>query len=330
MRNEAAARAAAAARLLGFAAGMLGAAAMACAQAYPQRPVRIINTTAAGGPAEMVARVLGQKLTETWGQQVVVDTRAGAAGTIGAEIVARATPDGYTLLLGSGATMVIAPLVQKSVAYDPLRDFAAVSMVVTSPFGLVVHPSLGAKTVPELIAVAKAKPGQLNFGSAGVGSTAHLGGEQLKMLAGIDMRHVAYKGAVPAVADIVAGHIQVLFGSMATALPHAKAGRLNLLATGGASRSALSPETPALTELFPGFEVVTWYSVAAPAKTPPRIVKQLNGEIARALASADTVAKLSALGHVPHASTPEAMHAYMRSEIAKFDKIVKAAGVRPE
>jgi tripartite-type tricarboxylate transporter receptor subunit TctC len=297
-------------------------------QAYPTRPIRIINTVAAGGPAELVARVIGQKLTEAWGQQIVVDTRPGAAGTIGAEIVARATPDGYTLLLGSGATMVIAPLVQKDVPYDPLRDFAPVSMVVTSPFALVVHPSLGTKTLSELVAAAKAKPGQLNYGSAGVGSTAHLGGEQLKMLTGIDIRHVPYKGAVPAVADLVAGQIHILFNSMASALPHAKAGRVHLLAVGGASRSPLVPEVPTLTETWPGYEVVTWYSIVAPAKTPRTLVLRLNGEIARALSSADTIARLTAAGHTPAPGTPEAMLDYTRREISKFEKLIKAAGVR--
>ena len=314
--------------LITSAVALLTHAAGGWAQAYPQKPIRIINTSAAGGPAELVARTLGQKFTEAWGQQVVVDTRAGAAGTIGAEIVARAAPDGYTLLLGSGATMVIAPLVQKGISYDPIRDFAAVSMVVLSPFALVVHPSVGAKSVDELVTAAKAKPGQFNFGSAGMGSTAHLGGEQLKMLTGIDIRHVAYKGAVPAVADLVAGQIHLLFNSLGTALPHAKSGRLNLLARGGPKRSPLLPDTPTLTETWPGFEVVTWYSIAAPAKTPRTLVMQLNGEIAKALASADTIARLTAGGHTPAPGTPEAMLEYTRSEITKFDKIIKAAGVR--
>lgn len=218
---------------------------------YPNKPIRIINTTSAGGPAELIARIVGQKLTEQWGQQVVIDTRAGAAGTIGAEIVARAAPDGYTLLLGSGASMVIAPLVVKTVPYDPIRDFAQVSMVAISPFALVVHPSVGAKSVADLVAAAKAKPGQFNFGSTGVGSTSHLGGEQLKMLTGIDIRHVAYKGAVPAIADLVGGQIQILFNSMASALPQAKAGRLTLLATCGLTRSPLTPDTPVLAETWP-------------------------------------------------------------------------------
>jgi tripartite-type tricarboxylate transporter receptor subunit TctC len=309
---------------------VLGALAMpqAAAQDYPSRPIRMINTTTAGGPAELVARLIGQKLTEAWGQQVVVDTRTGAAGMIGGELVARASPDGYTLLLGSGASMVVAPLVHKAAPYHPLRDFAHVSMAVISPFALVAHPSVGAKTLPELVAAAKARPGAFNFGSTGTGSTSHLGGEQLRMLAGIDIRHVPYKGAVPAVADLVAGQIHVLFNSMATALPHVKTGRLSLVANGGAKRSPLIPDTPTLAETYPGFEVVTWYSVAAPAKTPRSIVRKLNAGIGSALASPDTLARLATLGHEPHPSTPEAMFEYTRSEMEKWSRIIKAVGVK--
>lgn len=298
------------------------------ARAYPVKPLRVVSTVTAGGPAELVARIVGQKLTEQWGQQVVIDTRAGAAGTIGAEIVARAVPDGYTLLLGSGANMVIAPLVLKTIAYDPIRDFAQVSMVAISPFALVVHPSLGAKSVADLVATARAKPGVFNFGSTGVGSTSHLGGEQLKMLTGIDIRHVAYKGAVPAVADLVGGQIHILFNSMASALPQVKAGRLTLLATCGLTRSPLTPDTPILAETWPGFEVVTWYSIVGPAKMPRPLVMKLNEGLRKALEHPDTIARFHASGNTPAPSTPEAMVEYTRSEMAKFTKIIKAAGVR--
>ena len=200
----------------------------------------------------MTARLVGQKFTDAWGQQVVVDSRTGAGGTIGAEMVAHAAPDGYTLLLGSGSSMVIAPQLQNRVGYDPLRDFTPVSIVVLAPFVLVAHTSVPAKTLAEFIAAAKANPGRYNFGSAGTGSTAHLGAEQLKMVAGIDMQHVPYKGALPAAADLAAGQIQVLFNSMATALPHVNAGRINLLATGATARSPLIPNTPTIAETLSG------------------------------------------------------------------------------
>jgi tripartite-type tricarboxylate transporter receptor subunit TctC len=309
----------------------LFALATTCAaQTYPVKPIRIINTTTAGGPAELTARLIGQKFTDAWGQQVVVDSRTGAGGTIGAEMVAHAAPDGYTLLLGSGSSMVIAPQLQKRVGYEPLRDFAPVSIVVMAPFVLVTHPSLPAKSLSELIAAAKANPGRYNFGSAGTGSTAHLGAEQLKMLAGIDIRHIPYKGALPAAADLAAGQIQILFNSMATALPHVNAGRINLLATGATARSPLIPNTPTLAETYPGFEVVTWYGIVAPAKTPRALVLKLSGEIARAAASPDLIARFSGLGLDPNPCTPEQMSAYLKSEIDKWGKVIRVAGVKAE
>jgi tripartite-type tricarboxylate transporter receptor subunit TctC len=299
-------------------------ASLCVAQLYPNKPIRIINTTAAGGPAELVARMVGQKLTDAWGQQVVIDTRAGAGGIIGAELAARAAPDGYTLLLGSGATMVFAPLLQPSIRYDPIKDFAHVSMVVLSPFALVTHPAVGAKSVSELITLAKAKPGYFNFGTLGTGSTSHLGVELLRMRSGIDVQQVAYKGGVPAVTALVAGEIHLLFNSLATALPHVKSGRLTLLATAGPKRSALTPDTPIVAETYPGLEVVTWYSILAPAKTPRALVLKLNAEIVRALESRDMIDRLITQGHDPHPSTPEQMRDYTQRELDKWGKILKA------
>ena len=313
-----------------YALALCGVATTCAAQPYPAKPIRIINTTTAGGPAELTARLVGQKFTDAWGQQVVVDSRTGAGGTIGAEMVAHPAPDGYTLLLGSGSSMVIAPQLQKRVGYEPLRDFTPVSIVVLAPFVLVAHTSVPAKTLAEFIAAAKANPGRYNFGSAGTGSTAHLGAEQLKMVAGIDMRHVPYKGALPAAADLAAGQIQVLFNSMATALPHVNAGRINLLATGATTRSPLIPNTPTIAETYPGFEVVTWYGIVAPAKTPRSLVLKLNGQIARAVASPDLIARFSGLGLDPHPGTPEEMGAYLKSEIAKWGKVIREAGVKAE
>lgn len=305
-------------------------AGFCAAQPYPNKPIRIINTTAAGGPAELIARMVGQKLTEAMGQQVVIDSRPGAGGIIGAEMAARAAPDGYTLLLGSGATMVFAPLLQPAIRYDPIRDFAHVSMVVLSPFVLVAHPSVGAKTVSELVTIAKAKPGYFNFGTLGTGSTSHLGAELLKMRAGIDFQQVSYKGGAPAAAALVAGEVHLLFNSAATALPHVKTGRLTLLATAGPKRSPLVPDTPTISETYPGVEVVTWYSILAPAKTPRAIVLKLNAEIARALESRDMIERLVMQGHEPHPSTPEQMRDYTQRELAKWGKIIKAAGVKTD
>ena len=315
----------------GFGMIALFALASNCtAQSYPNKPIRIVNTVAAGGPAELVARLVGQKFTEAWGQQVVVDSRGGAAGIIGAETVARAAPDGYTLLLGSSATMVFASLLRRTTPYDSLRDFAHVGMVVTSPMLLVAHPSVTARNLNEFVALAKAKPGFFNFGSLGTGSTAHLGGEQLKMHAGIDLQHIAYKGGMPAVTALVAGEVHVLFNSTATALPHVKSGRLKLLATGGTKRSPVIPDTPTVAESFPGFEVITWYGIVAPAKTPRAIVLKLNAEISRALASQDMIERLVAQGHEPNPGTPENMRDYMQRELGKWGKIIKAIGIKPD
>lgn len=303
-------------------------ASLCAAQPYPNKPIRIINTTSAGGPAELVARLVGQKLTDAWGQQVVIDTRPGAGGIIGAEMAARAAPDGYTLLLGSGATMVFAPLLQPAIRYDPIKDFAHVSMLVLSPFVLVAHPAVAAKNVSELVALAKAKPRFFNFGMLGTGSTSHLGIELLRIRSGIDVQQVSYKGAVPAVAALVAGEVHLLFNSLATALPHVKSGRLTLLATGGPKRSPLIPDTPTVSETYPGVEVVTWYSILAPSKTPRDIVLKLNAEISRALASRDLTERLVLQGHEPHPSTPEQMREYTQREIEKWGKIIRTAGIK--
>ena len=314
----------------GGAVALFALASMCAAQSYPTKPIRIVHTVTAGGPAELIVRMVGQKLTEAWGQQVVVDSRPGAAGIIGMEIVARAAPDGYTLLLGSSMNMVFAPLLRRTIPYDPIRDFASVSMVVVSPFALVAHPSVAARSVNEFVALAKAKPGFFNFGSLGVGSTAHLGGEVLKMRAGIDIQQVAYKGAVPAVSALVAGEVHILFNSMGSALPQVKAGRLKLLATGGMKRSPLTPDTPTVSETFPGFEVVSSYGIVAPAKTPRAIVLKLNAEITRGLASQDMIERLVAQGHDPHPSTPEDMRGYTQDQLAKWGKIIKTIGIKTD
>ncbi len=298
------------------------------AQPYPNKPIRIINTVAAGGPAELVARIVGQRLTEAWSQPVIVDSRPGAGGIIGAEIAAQAAPDGYTLLLGSGATMVFAPLLQPAIRYDPIKDFAHVSMIVLSPFLLVAHPSVAAKSVSDFVALAKAKPRQFNFGMLGIGSTAHLGIELMRAKTGIEVLQIPYKGGLPAVTALVAGEIHVLFNSLGSSLPHVKSGRLALLATAGPRRSPLIPDTPTVSETYPGVEVVSWYSVLAPARTPPNIVLKLNAEIRRALSDKEVTERLVLQGHEPHPSTPAQMREYLRNELETWGKVIRTAGIK--
>src|SRR5690606_29021140 len=247
----------------------------AAAQEYPTRPIRLIVPYPAGGPTDFVGRTVAQKMSESLGQQVVVDNRPGAAAMIGHDLGAKATPDGYTLLFATGGGMAIAPLVAPAPLYDAAKDFAAISMLVISPQILVAHPSFPASNVKELIAAAKAKPGAYNFASVGTGSPNHLGGELIKTMAGIDIVHVPYKGTAPAITDLVAGHTQFMFNSMPSVLGLVKAGKLKILATGGTKRSPVIPDVPAVAETLPGFEVVTWYGIAGPAKLPREIVARL-------------------------------------------------------
>ena len=253
------------------------------AQPYPTRPVRLVIPYPPGGPTDFVGRLVGQKLSALIGQQVVVDNRPGAGTIIGSEIVARAAPDGYTLLFGTGGGTFLAPLMLAKVPYDPHRDFAPVAMLVQSPQVLVVHPSVAAKSVGELVALAKAKPGVLNFASVGTGTSPHLGGELFQALSGTKLVHVPYKGTAPAMTDLISGQVQVMFTSMPTVLAHVKAGRLRLLGTGGTRRSAVIPDTPPVAETVPGFELITWYGVFAPVRTPAAIIKKLNADIATVL-----------------------------------------------
>jgi tripartite-type tricarboxylate transporter receptor subunit TctC len=306
------------------------APACAMAQAYPTKPIRFIVTYPPGGPTDFVARAVGQRLADAWGQQVVIDNRGGAAGIIGSELAARAAPDGHTIVLATGAGMVIAPLVVAKVPYDPLRDFAAVSMVTVSPQVIVAHPSVTANTVKELIALAKAKPGAINFASVGTGSPNHLGGELLKATAQIDIVHVPYKGTSPAMTDLIAGQVQFMFSSMPTVLAHVKSGRLKLIATGGLKRSPAIADTPTVAETLPGFEVVTWYGVSGPAKMPRAIVDKMNQEIVKIVASAELRDRFLAQGLEPQSSSPEEMLDYTRREIEKWRRIVKLAGVTPQ
>jgi len=303
----------------------------ACAQPYPTKPVRLVVTYTAGGPADIAARALAQKLAEMWGQQVVVDNRAGAGGIIGTELVAKAAPDGYTLLHGTAAGLIINPLLVKKLPYDTFRDFAPVSMVVIVPQLLVTHPALPATTLKELIALAKARPGALNYASVGIGSPNHLGMELLKSMAGIDMVHVPYKGATPAMADLIAGQVQLAFDGMASVLPQIASGKLKAIAIGSARRSPAAPDVPTVAEAgLTGFEYVAWNGNFAPAGTPPALVGRLSADIRKALAAPDVVQRLASLGSEPGGSTPTQFAAYVKEDYARWARVVQAVGLKAE
>ena len=300
------------------------------AQPYPARPIRLVIPYPAGGPTDFTGRAVAQKISQYLGQQVVVDNRPGAGTIIGSEVVARAAPDGYTILFGTGGGTFLAPLMIPKVPYDPLRDFAPVAMLVKSPQVLVVHPSVPATTVNELIALAKAKPGALNFASVGTGTSPHLGGELLQSLTGTKIVHVPYKGTAPAMTDLISGQVQMMFSSMPTILAHVKAGRLRLIGTGGTKRSAVIPDTPAISEFVPGFELITWYGIFAPARTPPSIVRRLNSEIGKALTDAETRDRLASQGLEPTLMTPEELKRYTEQDTSRWARLIKAAGIKAQ
>ena len=319
----------------GFALGLfVGALAWlpnAGAQEYPTKPIRLVITYPPGGNTDLVGRALALKLGEFMGQQVVVDNRGGAGGVLGSMITAQSAPDGYTIMLGTSAGMVINPLLSRKLTYDPVKDFAPVSMVVIVPQLLVINPQLPVKNVRELIAFAKAKPGYLNAGSSGVGTPNHFGTELLKWLAGVDIVHVPYKGGAPALTDLLGGQIQMAFSSVPAVLPHIKAGRLVALGVGSAKRSPALPNIPTIAEAgVPGYEYTTWYGIFAPAKTPRTLIARLNAEIVKAMETPDIKDRFTALGGDPDPGTPEELRAYMANESAKWAKIIKAANIRVE
>jgi len=310
---------------------VLGLAAQAViAQPYPSKPIRLIVPYPPGGPTDFVGRLVGQKLSQRVGQQVVVDNRPGAGTIIGSELVARATPDGYTLLFGTGGGTFLTPLMLPNVPFDPLRDFAPVAMLVMSPQVLVTHPSVAAGSVKELVALAKAKPGALNFASVGTGTAPHLGGELFQALTGTRLVHVPYKGTGPAMTDLMAGQVHLMFTSMPSVLAHVTAGRLRLLGTGGTKRSANIPDTPLIAETVPGFELITWYGIFAPARTPDVIVKRLNAEIAKVLADAEVHAKFGAQGLEIITMTPVELKRHTEQETIRWTRLVKTAGIKAE
>ena len=313
-----------------FAVLALCGCSSAFAQSYPTKPIRMIVAYPPGGGTDIVGRMMAQKMSEDFAQTVVIDNRGGAAGSIGSEIAAKSAPDGYTILMGNVAPNAINVSLYAKLGYDPVRDFEPVSLVASTPNILVVHPTLAVKTVSDLIALAKAKPGTLNYPSAGLGSSSHLAGELLDSIAGVKMVHIPYKGGGPALTDLLGGQMQLMFATMPAAMPHVRSGKLRAVAVTSAKRSQAMPELPTIGETLKGYEASTWYGVLAPARTPRPIVTKLYGEIVKILGVAETRDKLLLQGFEPVGGTPAEFGAYIKSEIEKWGKVVKAAGIRAE
>ena len=310
---------------------LAGSTVLAGAQTtYPTRPVRLIVPSSPGGGTDISARILAPQLTQFLGQQVIVENRPGAGTMIGAEAVARAAPDGYTLLMGI-STLAINPAMYKKVTYDALKDFAPISQAVSLSNVLVIHPSLPARNVKEFVAFVKARPGQINFASAGVGTSPHLSMELLLVLAKLNMVHVPYKGSGPGVSDLIAGHVPAMMPNMLSAQPHIKTGRLRALGVTGTKRAPGAEDIPTIAEAgVPGYEAVQWYGVLAPAATPRDIITKLHTGVVRALQNPDVRQRLLNDGAEPVGSSPEEFAAYLRSETTKWAQVIKAAGIKPE
>jgi len=303
----------------------------AWAQGYPSKPIRLIVPWPPTGTVDILGRTLGQKMSENMGQNLVVDNRAGANGMIGSEIAAKAPPDGYTLVVENITGHAINATLQKKMAFDTQRDFVHVSLLGSVPDGIVSLPSLPAKNVQELVALAKAQPGKLTYASFGVGSTAHLAGELFKIMAGVDMLHIPYKGGQPAIADLLAGQVSVYIPVLPSVVALTKAGRLRLLAVTGAKRSSAMPDVPTVAESgLPGFEASNWFGLMAPAGTPPEITARLNAEAHKALQAPEVREKLASLGFEIQASTPQEFSSLLRAETDKWAKVLKASGARLE
>jgi tripartite-type tricarboxylate transporter receptor subunit TctC len=302
----------------------------AWAQPYPAKSVRLIVPWAPGGTTDILGRILAQKMSEKWGQPVLVDNRGGAAGNIGTEAMVRATADGYTLLLGTMSTHAMNQFLYSGMSFDPVKDLAPISLVANVATVLVVHPSLPANNVSELVALARAKPGKLNFASGGVASFNQLCAELLKMTAKIDIVHIPYKGGGPAVADLVAGKVDMLFTGAPVTIPHIKAGRLKLLAVTDSKRAAALPETPTVGETLPGFEFNNWYGIMAPAGTPRLVIDFVNAEILRVLTLPEVRERFAGLGADPTPGTPEKFGAVMAADAEKWGRVIRQSGVRAD
>ena len=314
-----------------IAALLCASSSYAVAQNYPSRTARMIVPWTAGGTADLMARIASQKFSESFGQQFVVDNRPGAGGLIGTDQVAKAAPDGYTLLLATTAPNSVAPSLYAKLPFDPVKDFASISLMATTCYVLSVHPSMPVSNARQLVALAKSRPGQLTFSSPGSGTPNHLSGEMLKMLTGIDMQHVPFKGSAQAISDVIGGQIALSFENIVVASPFVKNGRLKALAVTSAKRANALPSVPTMAESgVAGFEAVGWFGVVAPAAIPKDILAKLNTEMARMLASPDVKERISSLCAEVVSTTPEGMEQFNQAQIALWGKVVKASGARAE
>ncbi len=318
-------------QMFGIACCVLAASAPdVLAQVYPAKPVRMIAASSPGSAVDIVARIVAQKLGEQLGQQVVIDNRAGAGGNLGAELAAKAAPDGYTLFMGTPAHAINTGLYRK-LNYDLTRDFTPVSQVTSGQYVVIVHPSLPVKSIKELIALARAKPGQLNYASAGSGNATHLAGELFSSATRVKLVHVPYKGSGPALTDVVGGQVQLMFCNLTAALPQVKTGRVRALAVTGKSRATAAPELPTMVEAgVPGYTVTSWFGVLVPAATPRELVMRLNADLARTMSAPDIRDRLAGEGAEPTTGTPEQFAAFIRTEITQWTKVIKDAGIVPE
>ena len=299
-------------------------------QAFPTRPVKIIVAFPPGGGTDIVARVLGQKLSEGWGQLVVVENRAGAAGIIGTELAAKSPADGYTLFMGTLGNLAVNQHLYPKMTVDPQKDFAPLTQVVAVNFVMVAHPSLAANGVPELIALATARPGQINYASSGAGGAPHLAAELFQNMANVKMVHVAYKGSGPSFNDLLAGQVSLTCDSLVQALPYVRAGRLKALAVLGAKRTPLLPDVPTVAEAVPGFELTNWFGLVVPVGTPPERIAKLYADVAKALPQKEVGEKFTEMGADPVGSTPEQFGAFMKAESAKWARLIREANIRAE
>lgn len=297
------------------------------AQQYPTKPIRMLVGYTPSGPTDLTARLAAQYLSESLGQQVIVDNRPGAGGTVAGMLLAQAQPDGYTIALGANGEIAISPNLRARMPYHPLKDFAPISRIGSGQLVLIVYPGIAAKSVPDLIALAKAKPGTINFASSGVGSTAHLSGELFKHMAAVDIIHVPYKGAGPAMTDLIGGQVQMLITGYSGAVPHIKSGKLRALGVTGAKRLVAAPDLPTIGEAVKGYEVLSWYGIFAPARTPKPIIDRLHQELAAMTKRPQVIERMIALGIEPEGNAPDEFREQIRTEIAKWGKVVKLAKV---